>query len=848
MPLLRFTVCFVIILLAVLLVVHETTAQEITIKGRIVDTDGKPIAGAGVYGQNGDFYGTAETDAKGEYVLNATTRSRNSGSRDAYVGVRKAGMMTALQKFPLNPEQPPVIDFTLKPAGKPLNIMVAHDEPIQGFYITLREMGEQMNVSSYLLTDDGSRPRTDENGRWTWHEAPDEEVMLDMFAARGEYMSMRNKKVVASDRTYVFRTTKRLIISGSVTDAETAEAVQKFDVYFGRTQSDGRVHWKLEPNAGTEETYNVSTEEEGVAGPCAVKIEAVGYAPSISRDIRYNEESITVNFALLKLLPGQAGIYGIVLQPGGMPAEDAAIAMATHNRNRSDIQFGRIDRGDRYTVTADAAGKFQFMYIDFEEEAEKRVPTGVPRADYILFLLHDTGFKRITQQDWDALNEPKIITLEPWGSIEGTVKVGTQPGSNLPVQCSMSFSNERSGSVREPLVRISYQVTADASGKFSFDKVPPSTVRVQRAIRYHDDGTGFFSTGSHGTGGIELQPGETARVALGGVGRPVMGKLVPSAEFEMVPNWIYSHIVCMPMLEEAVYPHLAVLQLRETMVPEEFLEGSDRTQLVAWLETEEGKKYNAAVDELTKEYRDAQERNRAKQALQRVCAVAKDGTFRLDDIFEGDWQFTVDLQAPPPPGQSVGMNNKIGTLERKFFVTAVPGGVSDEPLNLGTLEVKWMIPRRPMPQAGEEAPDFAIIKIDPIAEEGTFENKGEKLRLSDYKGKYVILDFWAMWCGPCLAKLPELKALYETIKDDERFVLIGISLDGAGSEEQLGKFILNRGMSWLHGLAGNWEGDAVRSYGVRAIPALFLIDTEGDVLLTNPSLEGLTKSIEELRR
>jgi len=78
-------------------------------------------------------------------------------------------------------------------------------------------------------------------------------------------------------------------------------------------------------------------------------------------------------------------------------------------------------------------------------------------------------------------------------------------------------------------------------------------------------------------------------------------------------------------------------------------------------------------------------------------------------------------------------------------------------------------------------------------------------------------------------------------------VLIGISLDVAGSEEMLGRFIARREMPWLHGLSGDWNSDTVRDYGIRAIPALLLIGTDGKVLLSNPSMADLARTIDELR-
>jgi thiol-disulfide isomerase/thioredoxin len=316
-----------------------------------------------------------------------------------------------------------------------------------------------------------------------------------------------------------------------------------------------------------------------------------------------------------------------------------------------------------------------------------------------------------------------------------------------------------------------------------------------------------------------------------------------------MPDWRFSHIIASPTVE-VEFPRNALESLRAKMVPKEFDEETDmekQSELYkAWNETEDGKQFKAAYDDLTKDYREAQARKNAKGELRRVCAVNKDGTFRLDDMPDGYWQLTVQLDAPPT-SETCGPDEQIGKLEYKFSVPVVPGGVSDEPLDIGTLEVKKLAEQIPFPRVGDVAPEFEIVKVVPLAADAKYEDKGEKLRLSDFKGKYVILDFWSTWCGPCLEKVPELKTLYATIKDDDRFVMIGISLDNVGSEEALGKFVARREMPWLHGLCGDWQSNTARTYGVQAIPALLLIGTDGKVLLSNPDMAELAKTIDDLR-
>src|SRR5690606_35410055 len=99
---------------------------------------------------------------------------------------------------------------------------------------------------------------------------------------------------------------------------------------------------------------------------------------------------------------------------------------------------------------------------------------------------------------------------------------------------------------------------------------------------------------------------------------------------------------------------------------------------------------------------------------------------------------------------------------------------------------------------------------------------GKKVSLSDFKGKYVLLDFWASWCAPCRKVIPELKALYEKYKD-KNFSIVNVSLDE--KREEWLKALTEEQMPWTNLLAVNGlESQVADLYHIRAIPYTLLID------------------------
>ncbi len=116
---------------------------------------------------------------------------------------------------------------------------------------------------------------------------------------------------------------------------------------------------------------------------------------------------------------------------------------------------------------------------------------------------------------------------------------------------------------------------------------------------------------------------------------------------------------------------------------------------------------------------------------------------------------------------------------------------------------------------GEKAPDFELSTLE-----------GEVIKLSDYLGKIVIVDFWATWCGPCRMAVPELVELQNEYRDN--LVIIGISLDQSYTQHNLKPFIENYGINYPIVL-GTLE--VVEAYGnIRGIPTSFIVDQNGEIV------------------
>ena len=110
------------------------------------------------------------------------------------------------------------------------------------------------------------------------------------------------------------------------------------------------------------------------------------------------------------------------------------------------------------------------------------------------------------------------------------------------------------------------------------------------------------------------------------------------------------------------------------------------------------------------------------------------------------------------------------------------------------------------------------------------------------QGKYVLLDFWATWCGPCIGEIPQLQAVHDAFGKDERFAILSLSVDEKIEEPR--KFQEKRKLPWSQAfLGGGIHGPIPGTFGVVAIPAFVLIGPDGKIVARGMRGEEIKKAV-----
>ena len=137
------------------------------------------------------------------------------------------------------------------------------------------------------------------------------------------------------------------------------------------------------------------------------------------------------------------------------------------------------------------------------------------------------------------------------------------------------------------------------------------------------------------------------------------------------------------------------------------------------------------------------------------------------------------------------------------------------------------LPTLPAPEVGRLAPDFTLIDLE-----------GNSVTLSDFRGKVIFINFWASWCPPCRAEMPEIEAVYQEYKSKD-VVFIGIDL--LETENEVRQLVEEGGFSWTFVI--DTTDEVGMNYGITVIPTTFFVDKKGIIRAVN--IGAMTKRMIE---
>lgn len=595
------------------------------VTGLVTNAEGQPVAGARIRTKFLNDIREAKTDADGHYRL------AGCEPKTARIVVSAKGLATDMREVRVAPDLPPV-DFRLQPGGTVrVRVLDEQGNPVPKARIFFQRW--RGDFFEYFEFDHVSQ-YADDHGVWQWNEAPRDVFLADI--CRPEGMQLAKQSLIAREEEYVFRVPPALVISGTVTDAETHKPITAFRVVPGIRSSETHMNWSRgESFAAADGEYRFRRTHDYFAH--LIRIEADGYLPAVSRDIQSDEGNVHIDFELQR----GKDVTAIVQTPDGKPAVGAKIALGVAGSQIS-VKNGDLDDGSTYAARRDTDKAGRFLFPPQE-------------TDFQLVITHPSGYAYVKAEP-NSL--PETITLTAWARVEGTFRVGPEPLSNVPITLSSDLVHSYGPEV--PSVFTHHDVTTGKDGRFVFERVFPGRGRIGRRLwlMVKDGATEVTSSAMIPA---EFPAGETTPIDLGGSGRAVIGRLKPPQGVPAPVLWNFALVHVQPGVTPPPPPDIPanVQGDREKL-------GAWRAQ---WLLTDEGRAWMAA---------NAAYESTLAGSPYFTATVDRDGSFRIDDVPAGQYVLSVRFS-----------EHAAGKLSNhRFAVPPAEQAPLERPLDLGLLTLE----------------------------------------------------------------------------------------------------------------------------------------------------------------
>jgi len=366
------------------------------------------------------------------------------------------------------------------------------------------------------------------------------------------------------------------------------------------------------------------------------------------------------------------------------------------------------------------------------------------------------------------------------------MRIGDKAAPEQTVRLQNRWDRYSDGNTQPTILSFYLKADLAPDGSFEFEKVPPGEHRLSLEYRFRENQNGGETPLSHGFL-VTVKPGEIANATLGGTGRRVTGRVNIQDGDHSDVDWkrdVHKLILVFPeMLKPpAITPGMAPGEQQRLWT--EF----NNVQRIFW-QTEAG-------------------RAREREERTYVLVFETNGTFHADNVPPGKYNLALNVSDPEEEYYS---GRAMGTASQQVTVPDEPGAKVNAPVDIGTVELTI----RPRVKVGRPVPSFEAKAGD-----------GKTIKLSDYRGKYVLLHFWGLSIGYSTVDLQMLKELQNTFGAGDKLVIIGCNLDG--NRKTAEQFATRQGMTWTQAYLGDWNQTTVPGmFGLRGNTACVLIDPEG---------------------
>jgi hypothetical protein len=574
------------------------------VTGRVLDLDDRPIAGARVtcgtdHAQ--EAFSETTTDDWGWYAI------QDVPTGELILMVQAKGHAPKFRRLTIEGDQP-FVDFWLGP-GRRIHgrVVDIHHEPIVGAPVAVEEWGGHHSLKWST--------RTDAEGRFRWDEAPDGCVLIAV-GPLGDHPGKRYCRMNPhrAERTIVMR--EPLHIRGSAIDAETGQTITSFTVIPGYDWGNGEPPtWEYDrAQEVTGASYDITLST--IYPRHALRVRADGHMDGVSREFDAGEDSVDFVF---KLRRGN-WTEGVVRLPDRSPLAGAEVYLVSpsHPLTLHD-EWSQVEAERPFKTGTD--GRFRF---------DRQEPP------YTILVLHERGCAERT-----IMGKPPAVfdlTIQPWGHIEGTLRIGKRPGAREKINVFYDHHGDPPSAVPS-WTRVA---TTDDSGRFVLDRIKPGTAHVARMVEVKASPDSWTVVSPTISTQIDVAPNATARVNLGGTGRPIVGKLTAPAEFAARVDWLQT-------------------DNRLTAKPTPADRGSAANPNPSGASA-----------------------GRFARLLWSVI-LNKEGSFRIEDVQAGTYDLNFVVLEPPRVPSDPPTDRAMATARREVTVPEMPGGRSDEPLDLGTI-------------------------------------------------------------------------------------------------------------------------------------------------------------------